>query len=153
MLESTVLRGEPGDPALVDRDTSAFEALTHFRGHVVPAIGKRDDVARPASQEQREVEHLDLAGEVREPAILHLPAVAVRTLEDRGAPERPEAVDVGQLVDHSRAKQDPARRVLAPGQANLEGPALAADLLDAYVSHVDVAVGFELLAADAPEVG
>jgi hypothetical protein len=140
------------EPALVEMNASALQTQRHIEGHSELGVGEDRHLPRPCAQQEPELQHLDAGCEKPEGAILDLPAVAIRTLEDRCAPKRREALDVQHVVDHPGAQQDASRFDLALSQLHLKRSTAASDLLGTDVARFDIWIVLQLLTADPPEV-
>jgi hypothetical protein len=75
--------------------------------------------------------------------------VAVGALKDGVSPEFPESVDSKQLVDHTRAQEQPARVQYVGADRDTKRALRSRDTIDSRISYFDTRIGRELLPADS----
>ena len=80
-------------PSITD-NASGVECRALLAGEGV-RVGEEDDVVRPLPQELRVVDGAGIGSEDADRLVAHLPAVAVRAVEEVAAPALSRAGDVG----------------------------------------------------------
>jgi hypothetical protein len=154
-LERSIARDQSCDPGGLESDPGGGERPAIDFGDLECVVREDREVARPGSRLQRKVGQHRGLGRTREVpprAVLHLPAVTIRALEDRARPQLAEAVDREHLIDHSGREEDAARPHDSSLQRHLERSARARDRQDPCITHLYARVLPELVATDAPEL-
>ena len=104
------------DRSLDHRDASGVECCALLAGEGV-RVGEEDDVVRPLPQELRVVDGTGIGSEDADRLVAHLPAMAVRAVEEVAAPALSGAGNVGKLIDGAGREQEPSRcQRAAPGK-------------------------------------
>ena len=103
--QAAVLGLEPDDLALDHRDVARGERLGLLGRRRRGGVAQEGDVVGQLAEQLRDVQRHRARGEHGERLVAHLPAVAVRAVQDVARPPLAQPGDVGQLVAQTGGDQ------------------------------------------------